>query len=164
MQFGGGPIGLAHDVVDRRRQELVSEHDRAPLDEHVADVACAGRVHEARDRVAQQRMEVRLGQVQHHQIGPPPGCDAADLVLEPEGAGATQRRELEHLSGGERKRVSIGVELLTRPPLFTMTTWPRYTRAVAMFGIPRVFCQRRCEALMSPLPPGDRENTRLVPS
>src|SRR5207237_7913035 len=63
VQLGGGPVGVAHDVVDRGREQFAPEHDGAARDEYVAHVARAGRADDERDRAAPQGTEGARGPV-----------------------------------------------------------------------------------------------------
>src|SRR5216110_317060 len=102
VKLGRGAVGLPHDFFDRRGEELVAEHHRLSIHEHIAHVTRARRVHDERYRVAHRRVEVRLAQVEDDQVGALAGGDRADLGFEAERAGAPERGELEHPTGGER--------------------------------------------------------------
>src|SRR5207249_2850008 len=102
VKLGRGTVGLPHDFFDRRGEELVAEHHRLSIHEHIAHVARARRVHHERYGVAHRRMEVRLPQVEDDQVGALAGGDRADLGFESQRASATERGQLEHPTGGER--------------------------------------------------------------
>src|SRR5437763_9685720 len=55
VQLGRGAIRLPHALFDRRGEELVAEHHRSSVHEHIAHVARARRVHHQRHRIAAGR-------------------------------------------------------------------------------------------------------------
>src|SRR5207244_4806459 len=102
VKLGRGAVGLPHDFVDRRGEELVAEHHRLSVHEPIAHAARARRIHHQRHWIAHRRMEVRLAQVEDDQVGALAGGDRSDFGLEAERAGASERGELEDPTGGER--------------------------------------------------------------
>ena len=60
MQLDRAAIRLPHDLFDWRRQQLVPEHDRLAIHEHIAYIAGAGRVHHERHGIADGGVEMRM--------------------------------------------------------------------------------------------------------
>src|SRR2546425_6318223 len=128
VKLGRAAVGLPHDFVDRRGEELVAEHHRVSIHEHIAHVTRARRVYHERYRVAHRRVEVRLAQVGGAQVGSLARGHRANLGFAAERPGAPERGELEHPTGGGR----VGAEpwlLDPGAPAPPLATWdPESTR------------------------------------